>query len=77
MEGFHYLMFIIITTDLKFVTLSNLQNHVVMTEPQMGEEGVELATVIAVTFDRDVVTVNSSKLFEVRVYFVGVYQTAQ
>jgi hypothetical protein len=44
----------------------SLQAHIVESDPQAGEEGVELAVVIAVTFDKDVRTVNTNKLFEVK-----------
>ncbi|CAI8036185.1 hypothetical protein GBAR_LOCUS20294 [Geodia barretti] len=43
-----------------------LEAHIIESSPQQGVRDVELATSIAVTFDRNVLTVNASKLFEVR-----------
>lgn len=47
------------------VITARLQAHIVESVPRVGEEDVDLAVVISVTFDRDVKTVNVSKLFEV------------
>lgn len=43
-----------------------LEAHIVDSVPRVGEEDVDLAVVISVTFDKDVRTVNVSKLFEVK-----------
>lgn len=44
---------------------SSLKAHIIETTPEQGEGEVELATSISVTFNRNVLTVNPTKLFEV------------
>ena len=48
-----------------FLSPSLLKAHIVESSPQQGDRDVELATSITATFDREVLTVNARKLFEV------------
>ncbi len=53
------------TTTDSVSTSDELSKHIVETFPNNGSEGISLGGHISVTFDKDVKTVNSSKLFEV------------